>query len=83
MKYFQKKIVNKRAKIDDFTRAYNLLAVAGKTLEADLVWSSDFESIRKPLAEWLYYEKLKGSNANPSALKIAAILLDEEFDLTI
>lgn len=78
MKYFPRKEQAKK-----FDEAYDLLTVASQHLEANLVWDSDFEIIRKPLAEWLRYEKLKGSNANPSALKIAAILLDKEYDLTI
>lgn len=51
-------------------------------LEDDLLWSSDFEAIRKPLTHWLKSEMIL---LPPSifAVQMADALLVDENDLTV
>lgn len=65
---------------------YNLLtAAANLCLDESLVWSDDFEQIRKDLGKWLLFEA--GSSYSleretvPQALDIAKILTKDEHEL--
>jgi hypothetical protein len=61
---------------NDFLQAAGLL-------EADLVWSPDFESLREPLAKYLRIKSGLGTANNPYLREIVARLLREENDLGI
>lgn len=60
----------------------DFLQAAG-LLEADLVWSPDFDSIRQPLAKYLRVKAGLGTANNPHLREIVARLLFEENDLGI
>jgi hypothetical protein len=60
---------------NDFLQAAGLL-------EADLVWSTDFEALRKPLANYLKAKAGLGIANNPHLIELVARLLDEENNLT-
>jgi len=58
-----------------FGKNYYLLSEAVHLLDdKNLVWSSDFELIRKPLSAWLASEARHAWKSNKNALKIAKIL---------
>lgn len=61
---------------NDFLQAAGLL-------EADLVWSPDFETLREPLAKYLRAKSSLGLANNPHLLELVARLLTEENDLGI
>lgn len=70
--------------VKKFDRHYAMFKTAVAILEdKNLVWSSDFETIRRPLARWLKYQTSLGHNADPTAIEIAENLTNDEFDLTI
>lgn len=61
----------------------NLLGAAIELLQADLVWSSDFEAIRVSLLEWLkatYMDAFMEERLSPEALKLAKALLEGQDD---
>lgn len=61
---------------NDFLQAAGLL-------EADLVWSPDFEALRQPLAAYLRVKSGLGTANNPHLVEIVNRLLQEENDLGI
>jgi hypothetical protein len=61
---------------NDFLQAAGLL-------EADLVWSPDFETLRQPLAAYLRAKAGLGSANNPYLVELVNRLLEEENDLGI
>jgi|TARA_R110000803_G_scaffold75132_1_gene139458 hypothetical protein len=63
-------------------RDYTTVSQAIMVLEDDLLWSSDFEAIRKPLTHWLKSEMIL---LPPSifAVQMADALLVDENDLTV
>lgn len=65
---------------DSVTRDF--LQAAG-LLEADLVWSPDFESLREPLAKYLRARAYLGESNNQHLRELVANLLKEENDLGI
>jgi hypothetical protein len=68
--------VNKHERIEaDFLQAAGLL-------EADLVWSADFNSLRKPLADYLRSMAVVGSGNHHALQQLVANLLEEENNLT-
>lgn len=60
----------------------DFLQAAG-LLEADLVWSPDFESIRQPLANYLRVKAGLGIANNPYLREVVSRLLADENDLGI
>jgi hypothetical protein len=60
----------------------DFLQAAG-LLEADLVWSPDFESIREPLAKYLRAKSGLGIANNPYLREVVSRLLADENDLGI
>jgi hypothetical protein len=60
----------------------DFLQAAG-LLEADLVWSPDFDALREPLAKYLRVKAGLGNANNPHLREIVARLLFEENDLGI
>jgi hypothetical protein len=60
----------------------DFLQAAG-LLEADLVWSPDFESIREPLAKYLRVKSGLGIANNPYLREVVSRLLADENDLGI
>lgn len=60
----------------------DFLQAAG-LLEADLVWSPDFESIREPLAKYLRLKAGLGQANNHYLRQLVNSLLQEENDLGI
>jgi hypothetical protein len=60
----------------------DFLQAAG-LLEADLVWSPDFESIREPLAKYLRVKSGLGIANNPHLREVVSRLLADENDLGI
>lgn len=60
----------------------DFLQAAG-LLEADLVWSPDFESIREPLAQYLRVKAGLGSANNHYLREIVNRLLEDENDLGV
>lgn len=60
----------------------DFLQAAG-LLKADLVWSPDFNAIRKPLAEYLTAKSSLGEANHPALVEIVARLLDDENDLSV
>lgn len=60
----------------------DFLQAAG-LLEADLVWSPDFDTLREPLAKYLRAKAGLGNANNPHLREIVARLLFEENDLGI
>jgi len=70
-------IRNQNCKIElDFEQAAGLL-------EHDLVWSADFESIRKQLAAFIRYKAKLGSANDLALIALVNALLATENDLTI
>lgn len=62
---------------------YTKLTIASELLlDNNLVWDPDFERVRKPLGLFLKSEISKGLGADHWALKIADILLEEEWDIS-
>ena len=62
---------------------YIKLSIASELLlDKNLVWDPDFEKIRKPLGLFMKSEIAKGLGADPWALKMADILLEEEWDIS-
>lgn len=61
---------------NDFLQAAGLL-------EADLVWSPDFEALRQPLAAYLRAKSGLGVANNPHLIELVNRLLEEENDLGI
>jgi hypothetical protein len=59
----------------------DFLQAAG-LLEADLVWSPDFETLREPLAKYLRVKAGLGTANNPHLVELVARLLEDENDLT-
>ena len=65
---------------------FNLLTAASNLLLDDnLVWSDDFEQIRKDLAKWLLFEAGSAYSLErepiPQALAIAELLTGDEHEL--
>lgn len=60
----------------DFLQAAGLLS-------ADLVWSPDFNTIRKPLADYLRTKSALGSANHPALIELVNRLLFEENDLSV
>lgn len=65
---------------DNVTMSF--LQAAG-LLEADLVWSPDFETLREPLAAYLKIKAGLGNANNPHLIELVNRLLAEENDLGI
>lgn len=63
-------------------RITNDFLQAAGLLEADLVWSADLDSIRKPLASYLRSKSSLGIANHPALITIVSKLLEEENDLT-
>ena len=63
-------------------RITNDFLQAAGLLEADLVWSADLDSIRKPLASYLRTKSGLGVANNPALIEIVNRLLAEENDLS-
>ncbi len=63
-------------------RITNDFLQAAGLLEADLVWSPDFETLRQPLAAYLRVKSSLGGANNPHLVELVARLLDDENDLT-
>lgn len=62
----------------DFAKTYKLLSEAADLLsDKNLVWSEDFEAIRKPLAAWVTNEARQAQVADPNAIKLAKALTRE------
>lgn len=61
---------------NDFLQAAGLL-------ESDLVWSTDFETLRQPLAAYLRVKAGLGTANNPHLVELVNRLLSEENDLGI
>lgn len=68
--------------IDHDRTTTDFLQAAG-LLEADLVWSPDFDTLREPLAKYLRVKAGLGKANNPHLREIVARLLFEENDLGI
>lgn len=80
MPFFQSAATRAR----EFDRAYDDLKHASELLRDDnLVWSEDFEAIRRPLAAWLGTQKYYGIHADPNAREVAARLLEPEYDISL
>jgi hypothetical protein len=60
----------------------DFLQAAG-LLEADLIWSDDFEAIRLDLATYLRAKSALSSANHPSLISLVQHLLSEENDLTV
>lgn len=60
----------------------DFLQAAG-LLEADLIWSEDFEAIRIDLATYLKVKAGLGSANHPSLISLVQHLLSEENDLSV
>jgi hypothetical protein len=65
---------------------FNLLtAAANLLLDDNLVWSDDFEQIRKDLGKWLIFEAGSAYSLDrepiPQALTIAELLTGDEHEL--
>lgn len=60
----------------------DFLQAAG-LLEADLIWSEDFESIRQPLATYLRVKSGLGLANHPALRELVQGLLSTENDLSI
>lgn len=60
----------------------DFLQAAG-LLEADLVWSPDFESLREPLGGYLRAHSILGKGNHPLLIEIVNRLLADENDLGI
>jgi hypothetical protein len=60
----------------------DFLQAAG-LLEADLIWSDDFEAIRLDLATYLRSKAALASANHPSLISLVQHLLAEENDLTV
>ena len=56
---------------------------AAGLLEADLVWSDDFEAIRLDLATYLRSKAALSIANHPSLISLVQHLLSEENDLTV
>ena len=67
----------------EYDKVTNDFLQAAGLLEADLVWSPDFESLREPLAKYLRVKSALGVANNPYLREIVARLLREENDLGI
>ena len=52
-------------------------------LDQHLVWSADFESIRRPLADLFRQSASMGHYAHPAILQLAQVIISSENDLTI
>ncbi len=62
----------------DFDKNYKLLSEAANLLsDRNLIWSEDFEAIRKPLAAWMTNEVRNAQVADPNAIKLAKALTRE------
>jgi hypothetical protein len=61
---------------NDFLQAAGLL-------EADLIWSDDFEAIRLDLATYLRSKAALSIANHPSLISLVQHLLSEENDLTV
>lgn len=66
----------------DYDKVTNDFLQAAGLLEADLVWSPDFEALREPLAKYLRAKSALGIANNFYLREIVTRLLDEENDLT-
>lgn len=55
---------------------------AAGLLEADLVWSTDFDALRAPLAEFLRFRAGLGKKNHPALIEIVDRLLEEENNFT-
>lgn len=63
-------------------RDREMLILAYQFLKSnELVWSDDFESIRKPLASVLRYESL-AVYPSIAAIEIAYAIMQDEFDIS-
>ena len=65
------------------TRITNDFMQAAGLLEADLIWSDDFEAIRLDLATFLRSKAGLGSANHPSLISLVQHLLSEENDLSV
>ena len=65
------------------TRITNDFMQAAGLLEADLIWSDDFEAIRLDLATFLRSKAALGSANHPSLIRLVQHLLSEENDLSV
>jgi hypothetical protein len=64
--------------LPDFDKNYKLLSEAANLLsDRNLIWSEDFEAIRKPLAAWVTNEVRNARVADPNAIKLAKALTRE------
>jgi hypothetical protein len=64
-------------------RVTNDFLQAAGLLEADLIWSSDFDAIRKDLATYLRSKSSLGKANHPALVSLVQHLLDTENDLSI
>lgn len=62
--------------VNDFLQAAGLL-------KSDLIWSSDFDDIRLPLAEYIQVKAPLGLANHPALIEIVQALLKDENDLTV
>ncbi len=60
----------------------DFLQAAG-LLEAELVWSNDFDAIREPLAKFLKVKSALGAANHPALRQLVEQLLSTENDLSI
>lgn len=67
----------------DFNSVTKDFLQAAGLLEADLVWSPDFNAIRKPLADYLRNKSSLGSANHPALVELVNRLLFEENDLSV
>lgn len=74
--------MNKIADLNDHIYM-DMKQAAGLLKDDQLVWSSDMESIRKPLSRLLDAGSSLGVAVDSSLLEIARILISEENDFTI
>jgi len=65
------------------TRITNDFMQAAGLLEADLIWSDDFEAIRLDLATFLRSKAALGNANHPSLISLVQHLLSEENDLSV
>lgn len=67
----------------DNTRVVNDFLQAAGLLKADLVWSSDFDEIRRPLAEYIQRKASLGLANHPALIEVVQAILKDENDLSI
>lgn len=64
-------------------RLYADFKQAAALLDDDLVWSSDMEAIRRPLARYISNRALDGLDNDVDLIEIVQCLIADENDITI